>query len=445
MDARDSGTRRRKILAENEKSLVEFSFWTWSELLIALKQCQDLLPTKNSSVITKSVLDCLVGKLVLPSSPSPYASSFRERSSFQFYGDTRSSNDRLRKKCSQTTWWFEDLVFLNSNFVEKVIRTMVSEEFDHAIVFKFLLYYWKSKVFGTTLAEKREITELVIILICLLDGTSLSFKGLFSIYQAAFRLKVSKRLRNMLENLISSQLDRATIDYLLVPSLREKSYTYDVNMVLKFVKAFLLEDGIRLVPSRLNKVGTLMDLYLVEVAPDCHLKLSKFSELAMILPDCARESHDKLYQAMDMYFQVHSELYEVEKMRVCMALNYEKLSAEALRHLARNSKFPSRVSVKAFMLQNSKLTSLIREIYHLKTSKDPWISDASEEIIKSVKEEDKHMLNKAKKLIGADCQGMPLKEVELQKVCGGVQSQPTASSTNAATCAPILRGSLHQH
>ncbi|PON36740.1 NPH3 domain containing protein [Parasponia andersonii] len=382
----------------------QFSFWTWSEFLIALKQCQDLLPTKSSSFITRTVLDCLVGKLVLPSSPCPYASSFHERPSFQFYGDTRSSNNRLRKKCSQTTWWFEDLVFLNSDFVEKVIRTMVSEEFDHALVLKFLLYYRKSKVFGTTLAEEGEITELVIILLCLLDGTSLSFNGFFSIYQAALRLK--------------------------------------------FVKAFLLEDGIRLVPSRLNKVGTLMDLYLVEVAPDCHLKLSKFSELTMILPDRARESHDKLDQAMDMYFQrlkglnqlvllqVHSELYEVEKMRVCMALNYEKLSAEALRHLARNSKFPWRVSLKAFILQNSKLTSLIREIYHVKTSKDPWLSDASEEIIKSVKEEGKHMLDKAKKLIGADCKGMPLKEVGLQKVA--FRKRPRLSTPDNAKYIPKL-------
>lgn len=82
--------------------------------------------------------------------------------------------------------------------------------------------------------------------------------------------------------------------------------------------------------------------------------------------------------------------------------------------------------MKAFMLQNSKLTSLIREIYHLKTSSDPWSCDTSNEIM-SVKEEDKHMLKKAKKLIGANFQGMHLKEVEFHKLAHTVKPRLSAS------------------
>lgn len=304
MDPHDSGTRKGDTLAQTENSLGEISFWTWSELLIALKQCQTSLPAENSSFITKIVLDSLVGRLVLSSPSCPYATSL-EKSGIQFSGGTRSSSNRLRNRyCYQRTWWFKDLVFLNAIFVEKLIRTMISQEFDQAVVSKFLFSYHKSKIFGAPPAEKREITELVICLLCLLDGSFLPFKGLFNIYRAASRLKVSQRFRNRLENLIGSQMDRASLDYLLVPSRRGKIYIYDVNMVLKFVKAFLHEYGRRLVLSRLTKVGRLMDSYLKEVAPDSHLKPSKFSALAMSLPDCSRESHDTLYRAMDMYFQV---------------------------------------------------------------------------------------------------------------------------------------------
>lgn len=101
----------------------------------------------------------------------------------------------------------------------------------------------------------------------------------------------------MLENLIGSQLDQATIDHLLIPSPTEKKCIYDV-MVLKLVKSFLI------IKVALNKVGRLMDSFLAEVAPDSHMKLSKFLELAMILPNCASESHDRFYQAMDIYFEV---------------------------------------------------------------------------------------------------------------------------------------------
>ncbi|XP_024020870.1 BTB/POZ domain-containing protein At3g22104 [Morus notabilis] len=178
---------------------------------------------------------------------------------------------------------------------------------------------------------------MVISLLCLLNGNSLSFKGSFSIYQVALRVQVGEQDSNMLEYLTGSQLDQATIDHLLIPSPTEKKCIYDVNMILKLVKSFLVIKGnCHLLLSRLNKVGRLIDSFLVEVALDSHMKLSKFSELVMILPDCARESHDRSYQAMDIYFEVHIDLCEEEKIKVCCALNYEKLPTEALKHLARN-------------------------------------------------------------------------------------------------------------
>jgi hypothetical protein len=47
-----------------------------------------------------------------------------------------------------------------------------------------------------------------------------------------------------------------------------------------------------------------MDLYLGEVAPDSHLKPSKFLALLLVLPDYARESDDHIYKAMDLFLEV---------------------------------------------------------------------------------------------------------------------------------------------
>jgi len=51
-------------------------------------------------------------------------------------------------------------------------------------------------------------------------------------------------------------------------------------------------------------VGRLIDLYLAEVAPDPSLRPAKFLELATALPAPARDCHDALYRAIDVYFQV---------------------------------------------------------------------------------------------------------------------------------------------
>lgn len=125
-----------------------------------------------------------------------------------------------------------------------------------------------------------------------------------------------------------------------------------------------------------------------------------------------------------------------EKISVCCALNYEKLSVEALKHLARNSKFPSRISVKAFMAHSSKLTSVIREIYHLKSFKDPWFSDSLKEIEGAKEEHERNCVNSSNEL-RADLQGMNWKEVvELQKVTR--RMKPRASSSRQAKYFPKL-------
>ncbi|KAG0472510.1 hypothetical protein HPP92_017056 [Vanilla planifolia] len=90
--------------------------------------------------------------------------------------------------------------------------------------------------------------------------------------------------------------------------------------------------------NRLQKVGGLVDLYMAEVAPDSFLKPSKFLALATALPEGARDSHDSLYLAINMYIQVHDKLGEEEKMQICCAISTKKLSPERCKQLAQNSK-----------------------------------------------------------------------------------------------------------
>ncbi|XP_062013367.1 BTB/POZ domain-containing protein At3g22104-like [Rosa rugosa] len=387
------------ILLQAQNTLDGISSWTWSELLVALKQCQDLLSPSNSSLILQIVMDCIIGKLSCPFFPTPY---------------------NLKSNCSMKTWWFEDLMFLNTKSIEMVIRSLISKEIEQSTVFRFLLRYHQSKCFGAKPEEKYKITEVVIGLLSLLDRSFLSFKGLFNIYQAALNMKVGKKYKNKLEIMIGSQLDQATIDYLLVPSPCGKKYVYDVNLILRLGKSFLLQEGGHLSQkSHFTKVAKLMDLYLAEVAPDFHLKPSKFAALVMMLPASVRESHDRIYDAIAVYFKCHPGLSEQEKLTICCALNYKKLSAGPLKQ-ASHTKFPSRRAVEAFKKQRSKLRSVLQEVYYIRTK------DKKEEIESVLLDAKSLDLPTEAQKLRADLQRMHSKALELGKVFGTMQIQVTS-------------------
>ncbi|KAE8707499.1 60S ribosomal protein L8 [Hibiscus syriacus] len=356
---------RPSLLNQTKNSLDGISFWSWSELLVALKECQGLLSPSKPSLILNKVLDCIIGRLASPIVASPYTSS-SENSSFQCSSDTRRSYSIINNSY-HVSWWFEDLLFLNIDLIDKVIKKMISQHFDHATIIKFLFCYQRSRFLTATPTEKCRIMEVIINLMSLVDRSYLSCKLLFDIYRVASSLKISKLYKSILENLIGLQLEQATIDFLLVPAPQKKHYMYDVNLVLRLVNAFQNELSCCQSPVRLQKVASLLDSYLVEVSADSYLNPSKFAELVLLLPGSARESHDRLFQAIDIYLQIHGGICEAQKMRICSALNYANLSTDALRHLARNSKFPSRIAIQGFLNQQPMLENLLEGQKHIDT------------------------------------------------------------------------------
>ncbi|KAK8551585.1 hypothetical protein V6N12_040218 [Hibiscus sabdariffa] len=408
----DSDGPRPSLLNQTKKSLDGISFWSWSELLVALKDCQDLVSPSKPLRILDKVLDCVIGRLASPTVASPCTSS-SENSSFRCSSDTRSSYS-IKNNPSHVSRWFEDLLFLNIDLIYKVVKMMVSQHFDLATIIKFLLHYQRSRFLIATASEKCRIMEVIISLLSLLDTSSLSCKLLFDIYRVASSLKISKHCKSILENLIGLQLDQATIDFLLVPPPKKKHYMYDVNLLLRLVNAFHSELSPCLSAVRLRKVASLFDSYLVEVSADSYLNPSKFAELVLLLPDSARESHDRLFQAIGIYLQIHDGICEAQKMRICSALNYTKLSTDALRHLARNSKFPSRIAIQGFLNQQSKLENSLEGLKHINTFSGPI---STQESIKE-KENSDQILVYAKRV------GVPEKSEQLDVQLQGMQCMP---------------------
>lgn len=297
-----SGTEN--LCERAEKSLQEIRYWAWSELLAALKQCQEILPRVSSLPLLDKCMDSLIGRVAssFETSPSPSISS-SDSSGFRLSSDTRS-NESVKSSTFRATWWFEDLVVLNTDLIHMLVKLMVAKNLDNGIISRFLFYYQKSRFASSASADKTKIIETVVDLLDSLDVRSVSYKSLFGMLRIGLNTIMSQCSRNKLENMIGSQLDEASLDNLLVPSPAGTSCLYDVNLVLRFLK-FFLDKGACCVPlSRLKKVGSLMDLFLAEVAPDPYLKPLKFLALVAALPGSARDSSDGVYYAVNLYLEV---------------------------------------------------------------------------------------------------------------------------------------------
>lgn len=410
-----------------EKSMEEIRYWTWSELLAALKQCQELLPRASSLALLDKCLDSLIGRVAssCETSPSPSISS-SDSSGFRLSCDTRST-ESAKNSSFRATWWFEDVVALDTDLVQLLVKLMVSKNFDNGIISRFLFYYQKSRFASASADVKIRTIETVVDLLDSLDVRCVSYKSLFGLLRVSLNTSLSQCCRDKMEGMIGSQLDQATLDNLLVPSPVGTSCLYDVNLVLRFLKSFLGK-GVCCVPlSRLKKAASLMDLYLAEVAPDPYLKPSKFLALIRALPDSARDSCDGVYYAVNLYLEVHSSLCEEQKMKVCSGLNYEKLSPQALDHLTRNAKLPSKSAVQAVVSQQHKLKSLLQDstTSFTRCSSSPPESrkdDGSKQIVLYAK---KFNLTDENERLKAHLQGMQWRVVELEKVCRKMQVQMT--------------------
>ncbi|CAL9221831.1 unnamed protein product [Arabidopsis halleri] len=327
-----------KVLEQTEKCMEEIRYWAWPEVLLCLKQCQEVETSPEADSLAAKLMDALVEKLCLTieMSPSSAASACSPDSSlFRFSCDSKST-ESFKNSSVRFTWWFDEVLVLSPGLVETFLKLMVLRKFDNLVISRFLFYYQKVKFCSASSHEKRKILETIIDTLCVLDRSCVPCKSLFGVLRLALGLNINKICMNKLELMIGHQLDQATLDNLLVPSPSKSSHLYYVNLVLRFTKAFL--DGAR-GGLQLKKVSSLIDQYIAEVAPDPWLKPSKFLSLLTLVPDSARESHEEIYRAIDMYLEAHTGLNDGEKLNLIRTLSYEKLSGESRAHISRNPKF----------------------------------------------------------------------------------------------------------
>lgn len=338
--------------------------WNWNDSLGVLKSCEPFLVIAEKCEIIQRCAKALAFRAC--SSPDSFSDppSFSSDSlDLNFSSGSNSSRSSVKSPIS-SNWWFQDLSSLSIYLMERVVRALFKHGIDHKNLAKFLLHYLRSSLppvqFGTygivgrhgsnlpspggsgrsledekvhslSLKVQVEILETVVELLSDLQPRSVSCRSLFGLLRTAAAIGACKSSRRVVEKMIGVQLDKATLDNILIPAASQRNSTlYDVDLIVRLVEHFLKDQsgplsGLPCSPVSERKcdsdhasksdfnspvrtasvrVGELIDKYLAEVAADSHLRPAKFQTLVEILPDTARNCSDGLYRAVEIFLEV---------------------------------------------------------------------------------------------------------------------------------------------
>uniref|UniRef100_A0ACD6AJ78 Uncharacterized protein n=1 Tax=Avena sativa TaxID=4498 RepID=A0ACD6AJ78_AVESA len=389
------------LIAQTENFLTQTVLKSWKDSIKALHTCDAVIDLAEKLQVVKRCIDSVATK----SCTDPDVFGWPV---MQYGGPTQSPGGSLlwngistgaRPRNCSSDWWYDDVSCLSLPLYKKVISAMEYRGINQDIVVGSLNHYAKRRLPGlnrrksigdvssclsaTTLTampseeEQKYLLEEIDRLLPFQRGVT-SCKLLFGLLRTAIILKASSSCVSNLERRIGLQLDKATLEDLLITNMSESDETlYDVDCIHRILDHFLAmdqetggaspglgDDGQLLAsPSLLpiTMVAKLIDGYLAEVAPDVNLKLSKFLSLAAAVPDYARAIDDGLYRAVDIYLKAHPHLTESEKEELCRVMDCQKLSLEACTHAAQNERLPLRVIVQVLFFEQLQLRSSIAE------------------------------------------------------------------------------------
>ncbi|WJX16963.1 hypothetical protein P8452_06935 [Trifolium repens] len=362
------------LLQQTQTFLDEIYNWKWNEIIASLKSCDcdEIFYTfANSFDFLEKVICVLITKLVknsdlnfiTSSSLSPLSSSesnFAKRLSFSTKVSPKITvpdwaeiqlASTVKSNFPNKAWWFEDLANLPPKIIEMFLKGIGAYKSDNKnlIVTRFLLYYMKKITSSCkSNSEYASLGETASYGVINVGDKNFSCRGLFCVLRIVSKFGISNDCRKEMEKLIGGMLEKATLDDLLVCG-HDMGLYYDVSFVIRLIKLFVDINGNDVM--KMKKVGGLIDKYLIEISPDQKLKISKFLEVAECLPDFARDCFDGVYRAIDIYLESHPMISFEESSRLCRCLNYNKLTFEVCKDLAKNPKIPPRIAMQALISQ----------------------------------------------------------------------------------------------
>jgi len=357
------------LMRKTEEYLRAMVFWSWEEALVVLRSCEKLQLAAEKTQVLQRCVSSLADKASssfsfaaeMNNSPihagiESYFASYLVSTPSVCGGGTFSSSHRSSKAASEN-WWFDDLSTLSVHLVARVVKAMTTNRAsDHRVLAKFLLHYLRSALpvlgYGRTSSiiaspmppplhkagderddeqhtllqhvqtkrVQREIVEVVVALLASLERSSVSCRSLLGLRRIAIAVRAGKPYRREIESMIGAQLDKATLDNILIPSrpLSRSSSLYDVDLVLRLVDFFLKDkaEAIMVAPTAaaaaggraINTSDTSSSSSLLSARTESGLSTLSRAESRLSIPAAAATG---LSSSSDMSTPVQSALTKV--------------------------------------------------------------------------------------------------------------------------------------
>lgn len=334
------------LILQAECFLNQAVLHSWKDSLRVLQTCEGLLPHAEDLHVVERCIQSLASKA--STEPQLFGWPVMERAPLQSPGGSilwNGISTGSRPRNSRPDWWYEDAASLNLRFYKRLISAMEARGVRREVICGSLASYARRYLPGLNrrqgagelghrrssaspaaepVEEQRALLEEIDRLLPV-QKDSMPVKFLFSLLRTAAILKADPSCVSNLERRIGVQLDRASLEDLLMPSFSPHSADealYNVDCVQRILEHFLEMDlatgGAAASPypangesatgspslTRMTAVAKLVDGYLAEIAPDVNLKLMKFQSLAEAVPDYARPLDDGIYRAIDIYLKV---------------------------------------------------------------------------------------------------------------------------------------------
>ncbi|KAM1320500.1 hypothetical protein ACFX14_005539 [Malus domestica] len=338
----------------------------WKDSITALQTTVKLPEWSENLGIIRKCIDSIVEKILTP--PAKVAWS---------YTYTRPGYTKKQHHSVPKDWWTEDISDLDVDLFRCIITAVrATHVLPPRLIGEALHVYacrWLPDTTRTPPQTDEELMEnnrrIVDSVVSMIPGDkgAVSVGFLLRLIVIANYLRVSPATKTDLLRRSGLQLEEAMVDDLIFPSNSPADPEfYDIDLVLEVLESFLVLwkrqspaaaselDRSAQVLGTMRKVGKLIDSYLQVVARDVNMPVSKVVSLAEALPDIAREDHDGIYKAINIYLKEHGDLSKADKKRLCRILDCQKLSPEVRAHAVKNERLPLRTVVQVLFFEQER-------------------------------------------------------------------------------------------
>ncbi|KAK1275136.1 BTB/POZ domain-containing protein NPY2 [Acorus gramineus] len=360
-------------------------FRSWKDSIIALHTTKSLLSWSEDLKIVAHCIESIASKASMDPSKVEWSYTYNRKKLPSENSLNLDRNGVRKQPTVPKDWWVEDLCELDIDFYKRVIvsiknqaRTSVGVigEALRAYTLRRLPHLGKGCHQNGDVTKHRLLVETMVGLLPVERGC-VSCGFLLTLLRAASVLDCGEGLKRELVKRVGRQLEEASVNDLLIPATVGENTVYDVDVVMNIVEEFVMwgrgaqgvcveEEIIGRSPvvvapdisgALMVTVANLIDGYLAEVSKDPNLPLSKFFDLAEMVSDASRPTHDGLYRAIDMYLKVHPGLSKSERKKICALMDCRELSVDACTHAVQNERLPLRVVVQVLFFEQARVST----------------------------------------------------------------------------------------